>query len=160
LSLLLYLKDKDITKTFCGEAADVYVQHQGNKGVKKMVATNRPMSSIGFKLMSLMFKVRDILRPRLDVLKEAGVWGTSLKNSIDERSILRQKGMMPRQAGLEAPGALHHVMISGIEWVPSLNECMELQKIERRKVYVESTVFGRSYQRRRSHAEGYVAQFR
>ncbi len=31
------------------------------------------MSSIGFKLMSLMFKVRDIFRPRLDLLKEAGI---------------------------------------------------------------------------------------
>jgi len=31
------------------------------------------MSNIGFKLMSLMFKVRDLLRPRLDVLKEAGI---------------------------------------------------------------------------------------
>jgi ubiquinone/menaquinone biosynthesis C-methylase UbiE len=38
-----------------------------------MVATHRPMSNIGFKLMSLMFKVRDRLRPRLDVLKEAGI---------------------------------------------------------------------------------------
>lgn len=34
---------------------------------------DKPMSSIGFKLMSLMFKVRDIFRPRLDVLKEAGI---------------------------------------------------------------------------------------
>jgi ubiquinone/menaquinone biosynthesis C-methylase UbiE len=31
------------------------------------------MSSFGFKLMSLMFKIRDFLRPRLDVLKEAGI---------------------------------------------------------------------------------------
>jgi ubiquinone/menaquinone biosynthesis C-methylase UbiE len=31
------------------------------------------MSILGFKLMSLMFKVRDLLRPRLDVLKEAGI---------------------------------------------------------------------------------------
>jgi ubiquinone/menaquinone biosynthesis C-methylase UbiE len=31
------------------------------------------MSNIGFKLMSLTFKVRDLLRPRLDVLKEAGI---------------------------------------------------------------------------------------
>jgi ubiquinone/menaquinone biosynthesis C-methylase UbiE len=38
-----------------------------------MVATHRPMSNIGFKLMSLMFNVRDLLRPRLDVLKEAGI---------------------------------------------------------------------------------------
>jgi ubiquinone/menaquinone biosynthesis C-methylase UbiE len=38
-----------------------------------MVATHRPMSNIGFKLMSLAFKVRDLLRPRLDVLKEAGI---------------------------------------------------------------------------------------
>ena len=34
---------------------------------------DKPMSSIGFKLMSLMFKVRDIFRPRLDLLKEAGI---------------------------------------------------------------------------------------
>jgi len=34
---------------------------------------DKPMSSIGFKLMSLIFKVRDIFRPRLDVLKEAGI---------------------------------------------------------------------------------------
>ena len=38
-----------------------------------MVATHRPMSNIGFRLMSVMFKVRDLLRPRLDVLKEAGI---------------------------------------------------------------------------------------
>ena len=38
-----------------------------------MVTTHGPMSSIGFKLMSLMFKIRDLLRPRLDVLKEAGI---------------------------------------------------------------------------------------
>jgi ubiquinone/menaquinone biosynthesis C-methylase UbiE len=34
---------------------------------------DKPMSGIGFKLMSLMFKVRDFFRPRLDVLKEAGI---------------------------------------------------------------------------------------
>lgn len=38
-----------------------------------MVEVNKPMSNIGFKLMSLMFKVRDLLRPRSDVLKEAGI---------------------------------------------------------------------------------------
>ena len=31
------------------------------------------MSSVGFKLMSLLLKVRDLLAPRLDVLKEAGI---------------------------------------------------------------------------------------
>jgi len=31
------------------------------------------MSAIGFKLMKLMFKVRDLLSPRLAVLKEAGI---------------------------------------------------------------------------------------
>ena len=38
-----------------------------------MTATNRLMSDIGFKFMSLMFKVRDLIRPRLDVLNEAGI---------------------------------------------------------------------------------------
>jgi ubiquinone/menaquinone biosynthesis C-methylase UbiE len=38
-----------------------------------MVGSNKSMSSIGFKLMMLMFKVRDLLRPRLDVLKEAEI---------------------------------------------------------------------------------------
>jgi ubiquinone/menaquinone biosynthesis C-methylase UbiE len=38
-----------------------------------MVTTHRPMSNIGFKLMSLGFKVRDLLQPRSDVLKEAGI---------------------------------------------------------------------------------------
>ncbi|UCE50260.1 MAG: class I SAM-dependent methyltransferase [Phycisphaerales bacterium] len=33
----------------------------------------KPMSNCGFKLMSLMFKVRDLFKPRLDVLKEAGI---------------------------------------------------------------------------------------
>jgi hypothetical protein len=36
-----------------------------------MAAANKPMSNIGFRLMGLMFKVRDLLRPRLDVLQEA-----------------------------------------------------------------------------------------
>jgi len=35
--------------------------------------TNKPISSFGFGLMSLMFKIRDFLRPRLHVLKEAGI---------------------------------------------------------------------------------------
>ena len=34
---------------------------------------DKPMSNISFKLMALMFKVRDYLRPRLDVLQEAGI---------------------------------------------------------------------------------------
>jgi len=31
------------------------------------------MSSVGFKLMTLVLRVRDLLRPRMDVLKEAGI---------------------------------------------------------------------------------------
>jgi ubiquinone/menaquinone biosynthesis C-methylase UbiE len=38
-----------------------------------MAATNRTTSSIGFRIMTFMFKVRDYLRPRSDVLKEAGI---------------------------------------------------------------------------------------
>jgi ubiquinone/menaquinone biosynthesis C-methylase UbiE len=34
---------------------------------------NKPMSSLGFKLMSLVFKVRDFMGPRQDVLREAGI---------------------------------------------------------------------------------------
>jgi ubiquinone/menaquinone biosynthesis C-methylase UbiE len=41
--------------------------------MKKTAAANSPLSGIGFRLMSLMFKIRDILQPRLDVLKEAGI---------------------------------------------------------------------------------------
>jgi len=33
----------------------------------------KPMSILGFKFMRLMFKVRDFFRPRLDLLKEAGI---------------------------------------------------------------------------------------
>ena len=38
-----------------------------------MVAVNKPMSNIGFKLMRLMFKLRDFFQPRSGVLKEAGI---------------------------------------------------------------------------------------
>lgn len=31
------------------------------------------MSRVGFKLMTLVFRIRDILRPRMDLLKEAGI---------------------------------------------------------------------------------------
>lgn len=34
---------------------------------------DKPMSSVGFKLMAMMFKVRDFVRPRMDLLKEAGI---------------------------------------------------------------------------------------
>lgn len=34
---------------------------------------NTPMSGLRFKLMSIVFKVRDFLGPRLDVLREAGI---------------------------------------------------------------------------------------
>lgn len=44
-----------------------------DKGMIDMAAANDLMSSIGFKLMSLMFKVRDLILPRLDVLKEVGI---------------------------------------------------------------------------------------
>ena len=41
--------------------------------MKERGALTKPMSSLGFKLMSLMFKVRDLLWPRSDVLKEAEI---------------------------------------------------------------------------------------
>jgi len=41
--------------------------------MNEMMETNSPMSSIGFKVMALMFKVRDFLRPRLEVLKEVEI---------------------------------------------------------------------------------------
>ena len=34
---------------------------------------HRPMSNFGFTMMSAMFKVRDLLRPREDILREAGI---------------------------------------------------------------------------------------
>jgi 23S rRNA U2552 (ribose-2'-O)-methylase RlmE/FtsJ len=34
---------------------------------------DKPMSGIGFRLMTLVFKVRDFLRPRMDLLKETGI---------------------------------------------------------------------------------------
>ena len=34
---------------------------------------DKPMSGIGFKFMTLVFRIRDILRPRMDLLKEAGI---------------------------------------------------------------------------------------
>lgn len=38
-----------------------------------MVEVNKPMSNIAFKFMSLGLKLRDLLRPRSNVLKEAGI---------------------------------------------------------------------------------------
>ena len=34
---------------------------------------DKPMSGVGFKLMTLLLRVRDFLRPRMDLLKEAGI---------------------------------------------------------------------------------------
>jgi ubiquinone/menaquinone biosynthesis C-methylase UbiE len=34
---------------------------------------DKPMSSAGFKFISLIFKIRDFLRPRMNLLKEAGI---------------------------------------------------------------------------------------
>lgn len=34
---------------------------------------DKPMSSVGFKLMTLIFRIRDFVRPRMDLLKEAGI---------------------------------------------------------------------------------------
>jgi len=34
---------------------------------------DKPMSSLGFKFMNFAFRVRDLLRPRMDVLNEAGI---------------------------------------------------------------------------------------
>ena len=34
---------------------------------------DKPMSKVGFKLMALAFRIRDLLRPRMDVLKEVGI---------------------------------------------------------------------------------------
>lgn len=41
--------------------------------MKEVTTIDKPMSILGFKLMGLMFKVRDFFRPRLDLLKEAGI---------------------------------------------------------------------------------------
>ncbi|MGD8883720.1 MAG: methyltransferase domain-containing protein, partial [Desulfobacterales bacterium] len=34
---------------------------------------NKPMSRVGFKLMTFVFRIRDFLRPRMDLLEEAGI---------------------------------------------------------------------------------------
>ena len=34
---------------------------------------DKPMSSVGYKFMTLSFRIRDLLRPRVNVLKEAGI---------------------------------------------------------------------------------------
>jgi ubiquinone/menaquinone biosynthesis C-methylase UbiE len=34
---------------------------------------DKPMSKVGFKLMALVFRIRDLLRPRMDLLKEVGI---------------------------------------------------------------------------------------
>ena len=34
---------------------------------------DKPVASVGFKLMTLAFRVRDLLGPRMDVLNEAGI---------------------------------------------------------------------------------------
>ncbi len=34
---------------------------------------DKPMSRVGFKLMALLFRIRDLLRPRLGLLEEAGI---------------------------------------------------------------------------------------
>ena len=34
---------------------------------------DKPMASVGFKLMALAFRVRDLLRSRMGVLNEAGI---------------------------------------------------------------------------------------
>lgn len=34
---------------------------------------DKPMSKVGFKLMTFMFRIRDLLRPRMDLLKEVGI---------------------------------------------------------------------------------------
>jgi ubiquinone/menaquinone biosynthesis C-methylase UbiE len=40
---------------------------------EKVTPVDKPMSGFGFKLMALAFSIRDLLRPRTDVLKEAGL---------------------------------------------------------------------------------------
>jgi ubiquinone/menaquinone biosynthesis C-methylase UbiE len=39
----------------------------------KEATVDKPMASVGFKLMTLAFRVRDLLRSRMDVLSEAGI---------------------------------------------------------------------------------------
>ena len=34
---------------------------------------DKPMSSIGFKFMTIMFRIRDYVQPRMDLLMEAGI---------------------------------------------------------------------------------------
>jgi ubiquinone/menaquinone biosynthesis C-methylase UbiE len=34
---------------------------------------DKPMSKVGFKLMTLVFRIRDLFRPRMDLLKEVGI---------------------------------------------------------------------------------------
>lgn len=38
-----------------------------------MVLMSTPMSGFSFRLMALQFKIRDLLRPRIDILREAGI---------------------------------------------------------------------------------------
>ena len=56
-----------------GDRRKRYNHLSGGKSRKERDTLKKPMSGLGFKLMSLMFKVRDMIRPRSDVLKEAGM---------------------------------------------------------------------------------------
>ena len=38
-----------------------------------MTTVDKPMSRVGFKLMNFVFRIRDFLKPRMDLLKEAGI---------------------------------------------------------------------------------------
>jgi ubiquinone/menaquinone biosynthesis C-methylase UbiE len=64
---------ESLTKSIQPIAVLWLISSFGWRIIKEMTEMNKPMSSFGFKLMSLMFKVRDFLRPRIDILKEAGI---------------------------------------------------------------------------------------
>ena len=42
-------------------------------GISEVITMDRPKSNLDFKLMGLIYKIRDLMRPRMDLLKEAGV---------------------------------------------------------------------------------------
>lgn len=48
-----------------------YIVSKKSNQVK--ITMNKTASNLGFKLMALIFKLRDLLRPRIEILKEAGI---------------------------------------------------------------------------------------
>ena len=93
---------------------------------------DKPMSGIGFRLMTLVFRVRDFFRPRIDFLKEAGIHSgfCILDFGCGPGSYIQPLAQLVGASGVIYALDIHPLSIKEVQNKATRNEIKNIKTIE------------------------------